>query len=150
MVERTPDIGYAICLRVNASIELVKLFALAGDTETAAKWLDDANSRLTRSSNRMHSAALLSLAQVFLLCRQESYAEALRLLERDWARIESSLPAITMREARLLRGFAILQSSSPRDVGRASKWLTPELLDLPISYLGAQWPELAATMQTQR
>jgi hypothetical protein len=85
-----------------------------------------------------------------VLCRQGHVEEALRHLEEVWRRLESSLTVVSMREAWLLRAFAIATTSTPRDSGAAETWIAMLRTAAPgnLEWLTARWPELATFVVT--
>lgn len=132
-------------MRTRGAVLIGHLYALRGDSDTATRWLDDARLRIAGlTGDRLYSAALLSVADATLLCRQEKYAEALALLDRDQQKIESLLQVTAAVEAWVLRAFAMQHVESARSVGT----LEPVLALLrarrrgSFDYLAVAWPAL--------
>lgn len=132
-------------MRTRGAVLIGHLYALRGDSETAARWLDDARERVTKlAGDRLYVGAQLCVAEATLLCRQEKYSEALALLDREQTKLDSLLQVTAVVEVWVLRAFAMQHTESARSVGRLEPVLTL-LRARPrgsFDYLAVAWPAL--------
>ncbi|HXU70308.1 MAG TPA: hypothetical protein VN947_13320 [Polyangia bacterium] len=142
-VERAPGLLFGSDARTMAATHLGLVYALRGQLDAATRWCDDARKRLSRGSNRTHSAALLRLAEATVLTRSGQLDDATRALDRDWKRLEEALAVSTMRRAWLLRAYL---ASGDGARGSVEPWLTLARGGRKgeLAWLGAEWPELRA------
>ncbi len=142
-VEKGAGLLWASDIRVLAGILLAELYALRGQLDAAEKWLADARRRQLRSQSRTQPAAQLRLAETILQCRQGHFEDAVRLLDRDWRQLESTLTVAWMRNVWLMRAFAAAQLGGPRDAG-AVPYLSILRTQPAGAYdhLAVEWPEL--------
>lgn len=127
-----------------AAIELARAFAIGGDVEKATRWLDEARDRGADLSGD------LLTVQGMVMCRAGRFEDAARHFDDTWTRIESRTHLRGMRDAWLLRAFAIAGTSTPRDTGAIEPWLHLIRTTTPSSFawLTAHWPALATFAAT--
>jgi len=85
-----------------------------------------------------------------VLCRAGRFEDASRHFDDTWSRIEARTRLRGMREAWLLRAFAVAGASTLRDIGAIEPWLHLVGTTTPSSFawLTAHWPALATFVAT--
>lgn len=120
--------------------------ALCGEVELAETWLAEGHRRYARYPNVPAYADIHS--EVVLDLRRGRAAEVAKRLADDWRQIESTLTGERIRPLRVLRAFAVAQSSDPREAGAIAPILASLESANDVAYLGAEWPELARFIAT--
>jgi hypothetical protein len=138
--EKGAGLLYGSDVRVSAAVHLAHLYGLTGELDAAEKWIADTRRRLQRqTSHRIWSGAQLCVCEAIVACRRGRLDEAVKLLERNWRRLQHSLTVVQIREAWLLRAFA----ASGQTRADAQSWLV--LLRSArgeLDYVGRGWPEM--------
>jgi len=147
--DRTPELALS-GFRQFAAIELARAFAVGGDTDKARRWVDSARSRGGGLNDSSRGEAQLALVEGLVRCRQGRLQEALAHYAASWQQLETHVSVDHMREAWLLRAFAIAATSGPRDAGALDPWLRMLWGTPPgtFDWLTGRWPELATFMMT--
>lgn len=132
-------------MRTRGAVLIGHLYALRGDTATAARWLEDARERVAKlEGDRLYVGAQLCVAEATLLCRQDKHGEALALLDREQSKLDSLLQVTAAVEVWVLRAFATQHTASARSIGNLEPMLT--LLRTrrrgSFDYLAVGWPAL--------
>ena len=142
-VERRIELGVDGARRL-AAIELARAFAIGGDVEKATRWLDEARRRGADLSGD------LLIIEGMVLCRAGRFEDAARHFDDTWTRIEARTHLRGMRDAWLLRAFAVAGTSTPRNSGAIEPWLHLVRTTTPSSFawLTAHWPALATFAAT--
>ena len=114
-VERLPRMFLTGSMRLTTAAQLLTN-AIAGDLDTAGRWVDEGRRRLAKSDDsRLHSAAWLCLAEAIILVRRRRAADAGLLLEKNWAALRDTLTANVMRVVEIVRAHAEATSGGPRE-----------------------------------
>jgi hypothetical protein len=123
---------------------LCRCYALAGDVATARRWLA-ATREHPSIGNAVTDRAVADILEGLVLCREGELASAVRHFDQAWPRIELTVNLPQLREAWLLRAYAVAASASPREAGAAERYLRM-LRGTPareLALLTDRWPELA-------
>jgi len=131
--------GGVIGLDAAIAANLAYLHALCGRIELAEAWQAEVSRRAGPQPGLPHV-----LTDIAIELRKGHAAELRNRLDDQWRAIEAALTGARLRPVRVLRAFAIAQSSDIRDAGAVE----PALAALrparyaEFAYLGKQWPEL--------
>jgi hypothetical protein len=124
--------------------------ALAGHVELAGEWLLETRRRYaayTVAGIRVPAFAFIQSETAADL--RAGDAEAVRKrLENQWTQLENSVTGNVLRPMRVLRAFALAQSSGPREAAIVDSMLSAlrGTSTRDIEYLAAAWPEMATFM----
>lgn len=144
-LERNGNVLHTGVLRALAAANLAFTYALAGDTETAHRWLRETWARLAKVSDGERTAIGLTYhsAKAIVLLREGDAEAALAHLESSWDDFRGTLTARELVALEVLRRFAQSQRGLRAHVD-------PTPLEGPndAAWLGAEWPEIRTFLQT--
>jgi hypothetical protein len=151
-LHRSGDLARAPFLQSRSAAALAECYALAGNLDVAAQWLDEAERLKQRVDDPRSLAGQMRLIRAVIACRRGQPDDAARSLEAEWHALEQGLTGATLRPLRLVRAFALSLAGSPRDDGAVARQLDPLRDGRPgsLRYLTVAWPELAAFMDLHR
>lgn len=135
-------------LKPLAATSLAECYALVGQLDLAAPWLDEAEQKRATAGEPPKLTGALTLVRAIIACRKGAPAEATRLIDANWQTIEG-LAGDQLRPLRLVRAFAVAAAGGPRDDGAVDRLLAPLRESRPgsLRYLGVAWPEMAAFLE---
>jgi hypothetical protein len=135
-------------LKPSVAANLAAIYALLGELDAAAQWATEAEALRERSADPRPLLGSIALSRAIIDCRRGEHAEALRRLDHEWGVLEEAVTGETLRPLRLVRAFALSQTSGPRDGGAVDSVLAPlrEGRSDTLRYLGTEWPELRGFM----
>jgi len=125
---------------------------LAGNVELASEWLLETQRRYAqyRSSGIRVPGFAYILTEVAVQLRAGEVELVRRRLENEWTQLENSVAGPILRPIRVLRAFALAQTSGPREAALVDAMLAAlrGTSTRDIEYLGAAWPEMHAFMSS--
>jgi len=126
--------------------------ALAGHVELASEWLLETQRRYAQykaSGIRVPAFAYI-LTEVVVQLRAGEVELVRRRLDNEWTQLENSVAGQILRPIRVLRAFALAQSTGPREAAVVDAMLAAlrGTSTRDIEYLGAAWPEMHAFMSS--
>jgi hypothetical protein len=133
-----------------SSIDLALCFALLGELEDAASWLNVTAQRAALASDPCLPAMTVFVRAV-LDCRHERCEDAARLLDEQWPQCEALLKGSELRPLRVLRAYAHA-AGGPRNAGVAESLLDSSrpVYDGEFDFLGAAWPAMRLFLISHR
>ncbi len=138
-------------MSAKAACDRAFALALLGRVDDAELALREAEDHATRQPARHSDAAMRVLVRATIDCRAGRAAAASKLLDERWAECEYTLTGSETRLVRVVRAFALAQSTGPRDAGivdALAAQARPVTFDAEYTFLGESWPELATFLTT--
>jgi len=124
--------------------------ALAGNVELAEDWLAETRRRYGqyRASGVRVPAFAFALSEAAVQLRAGQAEIVSNRLANEWTQLENSVTGNILRPMRVLRAFALAQSSGPRDAALVDSLVAAlrGTSTRDIDYLGAAWPEMHVFM----
>jgi hypothetical protein len=146
-VDRAKGVLFSSDLRTLAAAELGWANVLAGDLDTAQRWIDESRRRLAKShgDGRLGGASMLNLAEAALSMRRGHAEEGVALLDKNWLLLRESSSGNRMRTLEVVRAFGEA-GGGVRAYNVVSERLVRVQPALPgeFAFLGAKWPEMQA------
>ena len=139
-------------LRLRAAQDLVLVYGLKGDLDTAQRWADDARARLSASNDeRVYAASALCLGEAVIALRRGKPGDARALLEKSWLPLRATLNANMMRVAEILRAFAELDGGL-REYNTVQERVirVQPVSGSEFAFLGVSWPEMQTFLVAHR